>query len=84
MGHLFTLEPGFYSASVYVRMLMHKHVLARIILFSGQQLLGVSNHIEPRVYPFGAEDEVTVMRYHHLLYTLTQTHNTAFSPRGVL
>lgn len=84
MRHLFTLESSFYGTSVYVGMLVHKHILACIVLFRGEQLLGVPDHVEPRVYPLRTEDKVTIVRYHDLFDTLAQAYDAIFSPRSVL
>lgn len=53
-----------------IRMFVHKHVTPGIVLLSREQLLGVSYHIEARIYPFRAEDEIAVIRDYYLLNAL--------------
>lgn len=61
-----------------IGMFVHKHITSGIILLSCKQFLGVSYHIEARIYPFRAEDEVAVIRDYYLLDALAQSDLSLF------
>ena len=70
MRHLLTFETRFDRSGMYIGMLVHQHVLTRVVLLGSQELLCVSHHVEPWIYPFRTEDEVTIVGYNYFFYTL--------------